>query len=242
MPDAPARRGRLIVFAKYPRPGRVKTRLVPPLTVEEAAGLYTAMLCDSMASYTALPEIEPILFVADPADVEPIRGLLREHKAISWSDPLRVYPQEGDDLGERLRNAFDLTFDAVEGPAAAIGTDHPSLPVEYIRHMFERLNDHDLVLGPAEDGGYYAIGLRGPQPALFRDMPWSTPELFRHTLEAAYRLGLRTHVLPVWYDVDDEPTLRKLIDDSERGLTGPRVRAELAGIEEALWARRGENG
>lgn len=225
--------GRLIVFAKYPRPGTVKTRLVPPLTYAEAADLYTAMLCDSLRIYHTLTGIEPLLYIADERDREPMRRLLWE-QGVPHAERLPIYPQRGADLGKRLANAFAEQYAAGPGPVAVIGTDHPSLPLQYLADMFNALRDHDLVLGPADDGGYYALGLRAAQPELFRDMPWSTPDLLRSTLTQADQLGLRTRMLPEWYDVDDQRTLRRLMNDSADGNVGPMVAAALAQLDDIL--------
>lgn len=243
-------KGRLIVFARYPRPGRVKTRLVPPLSHDEAATLYTAMLCDSLRGYRSLPDVEPFLFVADPDDREPLGRLLREHGVIADAADLPIRAQRGDDLGERLAAAFAEIFAEGPGPVAAIGTDHPSLPLAYLSDLFAALADHDLALGPAEDGGYYAVGLGKPQPELFREMPWSTPELFGRTRERAGRLGLRTAILPEWYDVDDERTLRRLMEEKENenrnkngaGNIGPMVAAVLAELRGSSAEASGTGG
>lgn len=251
-------KGRLIVFARYPRPGRVKTRLVPPLSHHEAAVLYTAMLCDSLRGYRSLPQVEPSLFVADPDDCEPLGRLLREQGVIDAPGDLPIRAQRGNDLGERLSAAFADMFAEGPGPVAVVGTDHPSLPLAYLSDLFAALADHDLALGPAEDGGYYAMGLGRPQPELFREMPWSTPELFGRTLERAGTLAMRTAILPEWYDVDDERTLRRLMEEpmeekdngnrngdgneTGKGHIGPMVAAVLAELRDRFADVAGTGG
>jgi rSAM/selenodomain-associated transferase 1 len=222
-------RPRLIVFAKYPRIGEVKTRLVPPLTYPEATDLYRAFLRDAVDAYLALsPLVEPILYLAG-GDEDEARELLGRS--------IEVRRQIGSGLGERLERAFDDAFADGCRSACVIGTDHPTLPIGNVRSAVREIDAADLVVGPADDGGYYLLCLRGPQPALFRGMPYSTNELYSATMGAARALGLRTVELPVWYDVDDEASLRRLWRERELLEEGSRTREILAGLADRLGLR-----
>ena len=201
---------RLLVFAKYPRAGQVKTRLVPPLTYEEAEELFRAFLLDAIDSYTMFDkEIEPVLYVAGEDNVEAMQELIN-HLRNGVPVP-EVRAQRGKDLGERMENAFAETFAEGYNSVCVIGTDHPTLPREYIMQAFAALQADDLVLGLAEDGGYYLLGMKMLHRELFRTMPWSTASLYRETMTAAAHKNLQTHQLPEWYDVDDAEDLQRLI-------------------------------
>lgn len=125
---------------------------------------------------------------------------------------LGLVAQQGRDLGERLSRLLAGLVGRGHPGAIAVDSDSPTLPMEYVSEAAERLlrDEADAVLGPSEDGGYYLIGLRGSQPALFRDIPWSTDRVFDLTQARARRLGLRVHVLPEWFDVDTDTDLRRL--------------------------------
>ncbi len=219
---------RLLIFAKYPRPGEVKTRLVPPLSFDESSALYQAFLLDALDVYDTLrPTVEPVLYLAAPNDREAMRELLRG----TDSERLDIRVQQGAGLGQRLESAFAEAFaDGCTG-ACAIGTDHPTLPLDYVRRALAGLGAYDLVIGPADDGGYYLLGLSAARPALLRGMPYSQPELYAATTQAARRDGLRMLELPLWYDVDDAGSLRRLCDD--RGLLrqGSRTLAALQRVQ-----------
>ncbi len=121
--------------------------------------------------------------------------------------------QVGSTLGERLDNV--LTHCLHEGFAQAVimDSDSPTLPASYVARAFEELEQADVVLGPCEDGGYYLIGLKQPQPRLLREVPMSTPNVLRDTLTIAKQEGLRTALLPKWYDVDTWDELVRLQRD-----------------------------
>lgn len=202
------------MFAKYPRAGEVKTRLVPPLTYQEATALYRAFLQDALEMYTGLsPEIEPVLYLAG-GETEEVRDLLG-----TSARSIEIRVQSGAGLGERLENAFREAFDEGCPAACIIGTDHPTLPLGNVRRAFSEIVDADLVIGPADDGGYYLICLQEPHPELFRNMPYSTDRLYEQTVRTARERSLRTVELPLWYDVDDEASLRRLWQ--ERSLLEP---------------------
>jgi rSAM/selenodomain-associated transferase 1 len=175
----------LLVIAKAPVPGRVKTRLCPPCTPEQAARLAEAALADTLAAC---------------ADTGARRVLVLDGKPGDWlPGGWDVIPQRGDGLAERLANAF---ADA-GGAALLVGMDTPQVTARHLRAGLAALADADAVFGPAVDGGYWAIGLREPDPAVFHRVPMSrvyTGAIQRARLAA---LGLRTVDLPALRDVDD---------------------------------------
>lgn len=193
----------LILFAKNPRPGAVKTRLSPPLTPEEAAGLYRCMIHDSIETARSLSGITPyIFFQDDPGAADYFAALAPEiHSA----------PQTGADLGLRMKNAFAELFSRGFTSVAIIGTDSPDLPPEHVIETFALLeNEHtDLVFGPAEDGGYYLVALKRVWGELFSGLPWSSSGLLTASIERAKGLHLGVSLLPVWYDIDTAADLKR---------------------------------
>lgn len=187
----------LAVFAKSPVPGRVKTRLCPPLEPITAARLYAACVRDTIGKAVQIIS-RPTLYYAD-GDAE-LRELLTDNASqLSWT------PQSDGDLGARMAR--------VPAPCLILGTDSPHLPVAVLHQALNALNAYDVVLGPAEDGGYYLIGLTKPCPALFEGIAWSTGQVFVQTQTRARTLGLTTYLLPPWYDIDTAHDLRRLTAD-----------------------------
>jgi len=193
----------LILFAKYPQPGRAKTRLSPPLTQTEAAAFYACMLHDSIAMARSLQVITPLIFFQDDP------GAAGYFKTLA--PQILSLPQEGENLGERLKNAFAGAFKRGFAEVAIIGTDSPDLPSEYIFEAFALLEDEqtDVVFGPAEDGGYYLLGMKRVWEELFRGLPWSSGELLAASIEKAKELRLGVSLLPLWHDIDTEADLKR---------------------------------
>ncbi|HEV8674399.1 MAG TPA: TIGR04282 family arsenosugar biosynthesis glycosyltransferase [Methylomirabilota bacterium] len=192
------------VMAKVPTAGEVKTRLCPPLTPVQAATLARCFLQDRVEQLGALEAADPLVAFAPPEGEAEMRELL--------PNAVRLVPQSGADLGARLdRLLSDLLADGYPG-AIAVDADSPTLPTAFLGRACAHLLDEtaDVVVGPCEDGGYYLLGLRRPAPALFREMPWSTPAVLDETLARARRLGLRVALLPAWFDVDREEDLARL--------------------------------
>lgn len=192
----------LLVVAKQPAAGQTKTRLCPPLTGETAAALYECFLCDTIAIMRMTPDVgRGIVYLPEGA-----AGYFRQ-----LAPDFTLTPQVGADLGERLDHA--LTAALMQGASAAVimDSDSPTLPAAYLNAAFTHLQEGaDVVLGPCDDGGYYLIGLRRPQPRLLREVPMSTPTVLRDTLAIAAALGLRVALLPTWYDVDTGVELQRL--------------------------------
>lgn len=191
----------LIVFAKAPIPGRVKTRLCPPLSGEQAARLYTAFVGDVVEGARA----------CGAAAVSVAYEPRPERPDLSWlEDSPRWFPQKGRDLGARLIAAFDAAFQAGASKVVIIGSDCPDLDPRVLEDAFRRLADAEVVLGPAEDGGYYLVGLRAPMPYLFTKMAWSEPDVLKRTLERLESRGTRFELLPDHADVDTFGDLKAL--------------------------------
>jgi uncharacterized protein len=192
------------IMAKVPAAGEVKTRLCPPLTPTQAAGLARCFLQDRIAQLREIPTVAPVVAFT-PREREPgLRALL--------PDGVRLVPQEGADLGARLdRLLTDLVAEGAGG-AVAVDADSPTLPTDFVSracvHLAERTAD--VVLGPCDDGGYYLIGLRQAAPELFTEIPWSTPAVLEETVGRARRLGLRVALLPPWFDIDRGADLERL--------------------------------
>jgi len=196
----------LAVMAKVPEPGKVKTRLCPPLTGEQARELYNCFLMDRIQLTTRLKEKSDEISLALAFD-PPAEQDFFQKLCPAWFD---LIPQTGIDLGERLANLFASFFDKDFDQAVVMDSDSPTLPLEYLEESFEFLETSDVVLGPSEDGGYYLIGLSQPQPDLFKNIAWSTPAVLEQTTMLAEKLRLKIHLLPTWYDVDTSQDLRKL--------------------------------
>jgi uncharacterized protein len=194
----------ILLFAKAPLPGQVKTRLCPPLTPEAAAELQRACLLDLLARLGCLTGVHRVLCHHPPGSAEQFHDLIgRDTDLLAQS--------EGD-LGHRLAAAFVALFGRGLGPVVAVGADSPDLPLEFITQALAALcaGQCDVALGPAADGGYTLIGLRCPQPAVLEAIPWSTSQVFSITRERCRQAGLRMLTLPEWYDVDDAASLARL--------------------------------
>lgn len=184
----------LLVFLKSPRPGDAKTRLIPRLGARVAADLYRA-LAEEEVRRTAPREgeYERLFFFAPSGAADEMR---------SWFPGERWLPQRGEDLGARMAAAFDEAFRRGARRAALIGSDVPQLSREGVLEALGALEEHDLVLGPARDGGYYLIALARAQPALFGGIPWSSASVLAATVERAGSLGLAVRLLEPLRDID----------------------------------------
>lgn len=191
----------LLVFAREPVLGRVKTRLAAGIGAEAALAIYRELLALTAAAVAAAQVPATVWLAEAPAAFEP--GQARpEWPGLPW----RVQPAAGS-LGERMAQAFGEAFAAGAGRVVIIGTDCPGLSAELLRQAFDQLLSHDLVVGPADDGGYYLIGMTELHPALFANKAWSTATVLPDTLADAARLGLRVAQLPTLHDVDSAQDL-----------------------------------
>ncbi len=197
----------LAVMVKAPRTGEVKTRLVPPLKPDEAAALNVCFLCDVTAVIAELcGSGEADGFAAyTPAGAEQAFDNL-------LPPGFRLLAQRGAHLGERLLHAAQDFFAGGYQSMCLINSDSPTLPVAVLQDAVKALRapGDRIVLGPADDGGYYLIGLKQAHQRLFEDIAWSTPTVLGSTLERAREIGLECTMLPSWYDVDDADSLHRL--------------------------------
>ena len=200
----------LVVVGKAPIAGQVKTRLCPPLTLAQAAGLHHAFLGDTVALASAG-------LVADVAVLYPPRPGAEAALAAAVGSAVRLLPQRGEGLGDALAGAAADLFGHGYDQVALLSSDNPTLPPAYVAAAFAALDRHDVALGPAEDGGYYLIALGRPHLGLFERITWSTAAVFAETCERAAALGLRVATTPRWYDVDDVAGLRRLFAEVEAG-------------------------
>ena len=198
------------LMAKAPLEGEVKTRLVPPLTAREAAALNICFLRDMAANIDSISETESAsgLVVYTPAGSESaFAGVLPEG--------FSLLAQRGAHLGERLCNATDDLLRQGYGAVCLINSDSPTLPRSIlIRALSSLAADGDrVVLGAAEDGGYYLIGLKHAHRNLFNEIAWSTSDVLARTRQRAAEIDLSVELLPGWYDVDDAGTLARLCEE-----------------------------
>lgn len=200
------------IFAKQPLPGMVKTRLCPPLTPEQAADLYRVCLQETVARMQSLSGCE--LAICYSGD--------KDWFATTFPG-VRLVPQHGRDLGERMARCLSDWLTAGYKAAALIGSDAPDLPLERIELAFSALESADLVHGPALDGGFYLVGETTHQAQLFQEISWSTGAVLEQTLVKATQLGLRSVLLEPWDDLDDLPALLRLVARTPRSSTAIHI-------------------
>jgi uncharacterized protein len=196
----------LIIFAKEPVAGQVKSRLAARFGAENAARLAQAFLLDVLEEMARLPARALALAFSPATALNFFKELA---PAGAW-----LFPQEGVDLGERMSRAFETALAAGFDAVLLRGTDTPDLPGTVVLEAQQVLaaGKVDVVLGPATDGGYYLIGLKAPAPSLFQGLTWSTPGVLQATLDRAASLGLSVHLLPVWPDIDTPADLRAFLE------------------------------
>ena len=220
-PSIPSGLCALAVMTKAPRAGQVKTRLVPPLTPDEAAELNKCFLrdtADEILRATAGNHASGV------AVYTPI-GTESAYDDILPGD-FSLLPQRGVDFGERLYFAADDLFRCGFDSVCLIDSDSPTVSAKTFLKAIELLKTHRdcIVLGPCDDGGYYLIGLKKPHRELFEQIDWSTKRVFDQTMCHAQELGLEVKLLPLGYDIDDAASLRRLCNE----LLGDNVRTDIA--------------
>jgi rSAM/selenodomain-associated transferase 1 len=194
----------LIVFVKAPIPGDVKTRLIPYLTSNEAADLYKCFVTDVLKNASCISSLAKlsVAYQAHPKASD-----------LSWlgkKSAHDLFRQDGRSLGERLTHAFGVAFGRGVKQVVIIGSDSPNLPKAYLEQAFDALNEADVVLGPATDGGYYLVGLSRPCLRLFEDVTWSSDQVFELASRNAVKSGYTLRILPTHYDIDTIDDLRTL--------------------------------
>jgi hypothetical protein len=202
--------GAIIVFARNPIPGKVKTRLGSEIGHEAAAGLYTALLIDTLLRCRRLDAA--VRLYLSPT-TEPISA------AVAPFDEMRLR-QRGSGLGPRMMHALEDTFDEGYRRVVIIGSDHPTLPLSIIEEAFTALaRPKTVVIGPSHDGGYHLLGLTEPTTVLFDGMTYSHPDVFVQTDARARSAGLLVVTLEPWYDVDTAKDVHRLTADLSRDET-----------------------
>ncbi|WP_293127053.1 TIGR04282 family arsenosugar biosynthesis glycosyltransferase [Microcoleus sp. bin38.metabat.b11b12b14.051] len=187
---------KLIVFTRYPEPGKAKTRLIPVLGKIGAANLHRLMAQKAIARALSLQQSGRLSVEIHWAGGS--QQLMQE-----WLGTDIVYQNQIDgDLGAKMIAAFQNSFNSGVDKTAIIGTDCPNLTTEIMAQAFDKLSQHDLVLGPAKDGGYYLIGLGRVIPELFGGINWGTSEVFAATRAIAQNLDLNIAYLPTLADID----------------------------------------
>ncbi|MFB6276068.1 MAG: TIGR04282 family arsenosugar biosynthesis glycosyltransferase [Halothece sp.] len=183
---------RIIIFTRYPEPGKTKTRLISALGEQGAAQLQK-----KLTEYT-IKEVSQL-----EADIQVYFSGGNEALMQNWlGNTYQYYPQSNGDLGERLIAALEESFTPEIEKIVIIGIDCPELNADLINEAFEKLSSNDLVLGKAEDGGYYLIGLRHFLPELFQGIDWGTSVVLQQTIAIAETMGLAISYLPMLNDID----------------------------------------
>ena len=206
----------MLLFAKYPTPGQVKSRLTPALTPDQAAAVHAACARATWHRLGQADFAEPVLVHA------PDDSGGGWHAVLDDGDRAQRWGQGDGDLGERLARAFDRAFDEGFARAVAVGCDSPMIPATRVQEGFARLADTDVVIGPTEDGGYYLIGLSGRAGlAAFRNVDWGTDRVAMQTRARVQDAGLRLAELPIGYDVDRPADLVRMMDELTRANGDP---------------------
>ncbi|HEY3373776.1 MAG TPA: TIGR04282 family arsenosugar biosynthesis glycosyltransferase [Candidatus Aquicultor sp.] len=222
-------RAAIVIMAKRPVPGNVKTRLSPPLTLDDAARLYACFLQDTIDKVNSILHVVRYLaldiVVAGRADENATEPAYKD-TAMSIEDEmlnnlglntivlprsLRIISQGEGSLGDRLQNVggrLAPSFDKL----LFIGADSPDVPAGFVEQAIGKLDASSVVIGPSDDGGYYLIGMRdAPGTAnVFKDIHWSTDVVYKQTLARISTAGLSVDIIPAWYDVDEISELHKL--------------------------------
>ncbi|WP_170131100.1 TIGR04282 family arsenosugar biosynthesis glycosyltransferase [Deinococcus yavapaiensis] len=222
-----ADRRTLVVVAKRPRAGEVKTRIAATLGPDVAARVYESALLDTLDLVRSCAA-SPLLSFAPPTPEA--RSFFT-----ALAPDFALAPQLGEDFGARLVSAFRAAFDTGARAVVLIGTDNPSLPRAHVQSAFDALArpDVDVVLGAVTDGGYYLLGMKHLHDVLFQRIAWSTEVVADQTRERAREGGLHLVDVASWYDLDVEDDLRTLLSDVRTVEDGraPRTRALLESLK-----------
>jgi rSAM/selenodomain-associated transferase 1 len=225
----------LAVMAKAPRPGRVKTRLSPPLTLDQTAALNTRFLRDTCENLATIPGAQGVISYTPAGDEALFQGIVPED--------FGLVRQRGDAFGERLLAAAEDILALGYGAVCLIDSDSPTVPGAAFEQAVEALAQPGdrIVLGPSHDGGYYLIGMKQPHPEPFERITWSTGTVCAETLERCREAGIEVVLLPTWYDVDDAATLavlnEELLNDTaplfaqQKGYAAPHTRELLLAMQ-----------
>ncbi len=209
----------LLIFAKEPRPGKSKTRMTPPLTPDQAASLSSAFIEDTLSAALGVDQADVYLFYTPHEAISYFRELVPEG--------ITLIPQEGADLCERCAHSVTYAFAKGYDRIVQIGTDTPQIRSTYIQEAFSILEDCDMALGPANDGGYYLLALNRPVVSVYGGVEMGTLSVFKTMMENGRLAGLSIRVLSEWVDADTFKDLTLLQDDPEH-ILGSATRKFLA--------------
>ncbi len=196
----------IIIFLRYPKNGKVKTRLAKTTSSEFATNFYKSCAENLVNITKRISSINRFVFFSNENEREEIK---------SWLGNKLFYAhQEGDDLGIRMKNAFEKVFSTGAEKVIIIGTDIPDLSAEIINKAFEYLDSSDIVIGPSKDGGFYLLGMKKMYAGLFEEIEYSTAEVFSETLARIKELKLSCQLLPELQDIDTEEDLLRWLNES----------------------------
>ncbi len=206
----PAGQNRLfLLFVKYPEPGSVKTRLGINIGYKNATKLYSAFILDILNTLKTGEFLFKIYFYPEEK-----KQLLSVWLGKEYS----YMPQRGTNLGERMLNGFEDSFAKGHKKTIIIGSDSPDLPLSFLKEADYALTNHDAVIGPSKDGGYYLIGFRNDTftSFVFDNIPWSGPSVFKYTISILNNLNYNIYILPEWNDIDTLDDIKSLIKRSSK--------------------------
>ncbi len=210
-----------VIVAKAPQVGKVKTRLCPPLSYEQAATLHTGFLLDTIALARQVPGADVLLVCPTQADIEILKEIVPVEVGYILQDEPGLTAALTDSFRKGLTRGYRKVF--------CISSDNPTLPVEYLEEAVKALELYPLVFGPSEDGGYYLVGAKEVYPFLFESMTWSVETVLGDSLFRAETANLKVQLLPLWYDLDTGQELGRFIRElPQNGSDAPNTRQALA--------------
>jgi len=221
--------GAIILFAKAPVPGQVKTRLCPPLTPDEAASLHGSMVMDAVERTRPLRGFDIFLACTPSMDHPFFQTLAARHR-------LQLIEQVGEDLGQRMVHALTTILNYGYKYAVLVGTDIPNLSAHTYKQAKDMLQSKDVVFGPTKDGGYYLVGMRTPNPELFANIDWSTNHVLTQSQAQAEKLGLAVSLLEPEYDIDTFDDLQAFWNE-KTGLGKTKLSTRTANVLQTLVQR-----
>lgn len=222
----------IIIMVKTPLAGTVKTRLEPALSPALCANLAACFFQDTLSK--ALKLAATVFVAYTPVGGEGLLQALADE--VNPRDQVQWIRQKGAELGSRILACLEETNRQGYGPLLVVGTDSPDLPAHFLQLALDALSDPecDAVIGPAQDGGYYLLGVQRPQTELLQGISWSTAQVLEQTDAAALKAGLRLVSLPIWYDVDTPEDLENLRinlgGNAKSEATAPRTRTFLTSL------------
>ena len=194
----------LLTFVKAPVPGTVKTRLQAGIGPEKTVEIYKSFIREILSITAGFKNIDRFLGCAPSSNHDFFTEMAQLYN-------IETFDQRGSNLGEKIINAFNDYFATGYDSIVLIGSDSPTMPVEYIKMAYQKLEENDFVVGPCCDGGMYLIGAKKKlDPSIFQNIPWDTSEVLNLVLEKLFNRNIQFSMLPFWYDVDNADDLKFL--------------------------------